>query len=257
MSSAVHLEKLSAGYGAGDVIKDITLDIPEGTKVALAGPNGCGKTTLLRAMSGLIPSSGTAEVLGHPIMSLSRRKAAGFISLLTQYSENSFEFTVRQTVELGCYANGGREQDKITDEVLKQTNLSSLADTPVSMLSGGQKQRVFLARTLAQRTPVLLLDEPLNHLDVRFTKEISDVLLEWASGSTVTSDGTAHKNTLIGVYHDISMARMMSDMIVFLKDGRLVTKGNTGDIDYKSVLNDVYDMDVAAHMEQIASLWRE
>lgn len=253
MGNAIKLEKLSAGYDDTYVLHDIDLTIPEGSKVALAGPNGCGKTTLLRALIGAIRSTGTIKILDKDLGSLSRRQIASYISLLSQYQENYFEYTVRETVELGSYAQSGSSS---IDDILEKTGLVSLADTPVSTLSGGQKQRVFLARTLAQRAPIMLLDEPMNHLDIKYIKEISDLLLEWSEGTTVTYDGRSMKNTLIGVWHDISMARIMSDTVVFLKEGKQVLTAPTEEVDYKTVLSEVYEMDVYGHMKGLSDLWR-
>lgn len=253
MGNAIKIEKLYAGYDDLNVLNDINLTVPEGCKVALVGPNGCGKTTLLRALIGAVRSSGSIKIADKDLNSLSRRQIAGYISLLSQYQENYFEYTVRETVELGSYAQSGNSS---VEDILDKTGLISLADTPVSTLSGGQKQRVFLARTLAQRAPIMLLDEPMNHLDIKYIKEISDLLLEWSEGTTVTPDGVTMKNTLIGVWHDISMARIMSDMVVFLKEGKQILTAPTNEVDYKTTLSDVYDMDVYGHMNSMSELWR-
>lgn len=253
MGNVILLENVCAGYGGGDVLHNINLAIEEGTKVAIAGPNGCGKTTLLRALIGAVPSTGSIKILNKDLKALPRRKIAGSVSLLSQYQENSFEFTVRETVELGCYAQGS-----VTgiDDILEKTGLTDLAETPVSTLSGGQKQRVFLARTLAQKTPVMLLDEPMNHLDIKYIKEISDLLTEWSEGTTLMPDGREVRNTLIGVWHDLSMARIMSDTVVFLKEGKQVLTEKTASVDYRKVLEEVYGMDVYGHMQGMSELWR-
>ena len=253
MGNAIKIEKLYAGYDDLNVLNDINLTVPEGCKVALVGPNGCGKTTLLRALIGAVRSSGSIKIADKDLNSLSRRQIAGYLSLLSQYQENYFEYTVRETVELGSYAQSGNSS---VEDILDKTGLISLADTPVSTLSGGQKQRVFLARTLAQRAPIMLLDEPMNHLDIKYIKEISDLLLEWSEGTTVTPDGVTMKNTLIGVWHDISMACIMSDMVVFLKEGKQILTAPTNEVDYKTTLSDVYDMDVYGHMNSMSELWR-
>ncbi|MBO4460394.1 MAG: ABC transporter ATP-binding protein [Clostridiales bacterium] len=253
MGNAIKLERLCAGYDNTNVLQDIDLTVPEGCKVALVGPNGCGKTTLLRALIGAVRSSGSIKIADKDLNSLSRRQIAGCISLLSQYQENYFEYTVRETVELGSYAQSGNSS---VEDILDKTGLISLADTPVSTLSGGQKQRVFLARTLAQRAPIMLLDEPMNHLDIKYIKEISDLLLEWSEGTTVTPGGVTMKNTLIGVWHDISMARIMSDMVVFLKEGKQILTAPTNEVDYKTTLSDIYDMDVYGHMNSMSELWR-
>ena len=240
MSAAIEIRKMSAGYGGRKILEDIDLTVEDGCRAALAGPNGCGKTTLMRAMIGLIPYSGSIRLHGKEVREMKRREIASEAALLTQYFENAFDYTVFETVKLGGYVSDPTDEE--IAGILERTGLTELKDLPVSILSGGQKQRVFLARTLAQKAPVLLLDEPMNHLDIKHISEIRELLGESAG-------------TLVGIYHDISLARLLSDMIIFLKDGRIVHKGKSSDIDYKKVLTEVYDIDVYEYMNGISKLW--
>lgn len=240
MSAAIEIKGMSAGYGGRTVLENIDLTVEDGQKAALIGPNGCGKTTLMRALIGLIPYSGSIRLHGKEVREMKRREIASETALLTQYFENAFDYTVGETVKLGGYVSSPSDEE--INAILDKTGLTDLKDLPVSILSGGQKQRVFLARTLAQKAPVLLLDEPMNHLDIKHIREITK-LLENDSG------------TVVGIYHDISLARLLSDMIIFLKDGRIVHKGRSSDIDYRKVLAEVYDIDVYEYMNDISKLW--
>lgn len=240
MSAAIEIKGMSAGYGGKIVLEDISLTVEDGQKAALIGPNGCGKTTLMRALIGLIPYSGSIKLHGKEVRDMKRKEIASETALLTQYFENAFDYTVWETVKLGGYVSSPSDEE--ISAILDKTGLADLKDLPVSILSGGQKQRVFLARTLAQKAPILLLDEPMNHLDIKHIRGITGLL---------EKDG----GTVVGIYHDISLARLLSDMIIFLKDGRIIHKGNSKDIDYRKVLAEVYDIDVYGYMNGISRLW--
>jgi len=240
MSAAIEIKDMSAGYGDKKVLEDISLTVMDGQKAALIGPNGCGKTTLMRALIGLIPYSGSIKLHGKEVREMKRKEIASETALLTQYFENAFDYTVWETVKLGGYVSAPADEEIAA--ILDKTGLSDLKDLPVSVLSGGQKQRVFLARTLAQKAPVLLLDEPMNHLDIKHICGITELLKK---------DG----GTVVGIYHDISLARLLSDMIIFLKDGRIVHKGGSKDTDYRKLLAEVYDIDVYGYMNGISKLW--
>lgn len=259
LKTVIELRGVNVSYGRASscALKDIDLKIAEGSRVAVIGPNGSGKTTLLRAVIGAAGYEGDVSLLGSDIRSLKRRDIAKRAALLTQLGDSSFAYTVRETVSLGMYASGRKNSDEsdFLDDILERTGLTDLQDRAVYSLSGGQRQRVYLARTFAQQTPVLLLDEPMNFLDLKYQAELSRLLIEWSEGETAGPDGN-YKNTLVGVYHDISLARRMSDILIFVKNGRVVFTGKTGDTDYKKMLNEVYDMDVYSYMKEMSGMWK-
>lgn len=137
------------------------------------------------------------------------------------------------------------------------TGLKDMENREIRRLSGGQLQRVYLARTLAQETPLILLDEPTNHLDLRYQAELMEYLLAWSKGSTVLPDGRVCKNTLIGVFHDIGLAAQVSEYMVFLKKGRILAAGPKADTLSSRILEETYEMDVASYMRSQKKIWDE
>uniref|UniRef100_UPI0025D655E8 ATP-binding cassette domain-containing protein n=1 Tax=Butyrivibrio sp. TaxID=28121 RepID=UPI0025D655E8 len=123
--------------------------------------------------------------------------------------------------------------------------------------SGGQLQRVFLARCFAQETPIILLDEPTNHLDLKYQAELMEHLIEWSKGETVLPDGTKVDNTLIGVFHDISLAVEISSDMIFIKSGEILCQGTKDKVLTADVLENVYGMDVAGYMNRQRRIWGE
>ncbi len=252
----IELKSVRAGYGGQDVIFDISCRFETGVNCCLLGPNGCGKTTLLRAMSGLIPHSGEIRIDGERIESMPRRRIAAKIAVMSQINTIYFPYTVYDTVMLGRYLHmkrgpfgGAGERDRETvARCLATTGLTDFADRLVSELSGGQLQRVFLAHTLAQEPDTILLDEPTNHLDVRHQIELIDYLKAW------TADG---RHSVIGVFHDVNLALRLTDRVLFMKDGRLLCGGRFAEIASRAFLSGLYGMDIAGYMIESLSSWTQ
>ena len=258
---AVSLKNVSAFYSRGkNVIENASLDIPFGVSVSVAGINGSGKTTLLRAMCGMVDTSGTVTLAGHDISRMRRRDIARFVSVMEADEGGSPDFTVREAVAMGRYVHRkgifGTDPDSAAAErALHETGLEDVAEKKVTELSGGQRQRVCLARVFAQQTPIILLDEPMNFLDIKYRTELMEYLMHWKQGYTEV-DGTAYKNTLIGVHHDLSLARSMAEYMIFVKDGHILRYDKVGSIDLREALKAAYDMDVYAVMQEMAGYWR-
>ena len=260
--SAIEVDNLSAGYGKENILHDISFRIPEGASCTLMGPNGCGKTTLLRALTGVIPYSGSIRILGRNLRDMKRDEIASCMAMMSQLGSVYFSFTVRETVSMGRYArhkmgSSSALDREAVDRCLERTGLCDIAGRQISALSGGQLQRVFLARTLAQETPVILLDEPANHLDMKYQSELMDYLKKWSREETVLPDGRRIHNTLIGVFHDLTLAVQNADDMVFLKDGHLVLSGAADDILSGALLQEVYDMDVSAYVRKRMECWEK
>lgn len=257
LKPAVECRNLSAGYRkpvreGTCILHDLTFTVREGESAALLGQNGCGKTTLLRTLTGLLPYRGEIRLCGENLSGLNRRGIAERTAMLTQFSEVYFSYTIRETVEMGRYIRGTRsayDREKI-DECLEMTGLADLQNRQISGLSGGQLQRVFLARTLAQETPVIFLDEPMNHLDLKYQIRLREYLAKWSEGSTALPGGQVYRNTLIGVYHDVTMAAEMADHLIFLKNGRIAAEGGRDEVFRRDILESVYDVDVASHLHR-------
>lgn len=272
---AISVSNLSAGYGSDPIISDISFDLECGHNLSIMGANGSGKTTLLRSLTGLIGYKGNISILGQDLGSLKRRQIAGMMAMMSQLSPVYFSYSVRETVELGRYARRDNEKHQngasflnmqlshqslvhdreVVDKCLEMTGLKDIEKKQISALSGGQLQRVFLARCFAQETPIILLDEPTNHLDLKYQAELMEHLETWSKGETALYDGTVVPNTLIGVFHDISLAVEVSSDMIFIKSGKVLCKGEKDKVLTADVLEEAYGMDVAGYMNRQRRIW--
>lgn len=252
----IELKNIYAGYNEVDVIHDISLKIEKGKSLCILGPNGCGKTTLLKAMAGIIPSKGEILIDGIDIKKMKRHEIARKIAVMTQISSVYFSYTVFETVLLGRYLyiqnsilkTPTQRDIQYTEECLEAVGLLELRDTQISTLSGGQLQRVFLARTLAQEPDIILLDEPTNHLDLKYQKELIDYLKKWSKETG---------NTIVGVFHDINLAMNLADDILVMENGKLAGYGESKSIVSGPLLNRVYQMDITKYMIDSLKQWEE
>ena len=240
------LVSISAGYRAGEsVIEQIDLRVEEGSFTGLIGPNGCGKTTLLRVMSGIItPTAGSVHLAGNRLDQLSRREIARHCAVVPQEAPISFAFTVRETVTMGRHPYVGRFRslsdfdESIIDEVMVRTATDHLADRSVLELSGGERQRVVIARALCQQPQVLLLDEPTAHLDINHQIELLELLSELSDKQRLT---------IVCATHDLNHASAYCDRILLMQDGRSRAFGNPGQVISHATILDTYGVDV--HIE--------
>lgn len=251
--SILTVSDLRAGYGGHDVVHGVSLDVHDGECLCVLGPNGCGKTTLLRAIAGLIPARGTALLGGKPLAGMRRREIASHVALLSQRSQVYFAYTVYDTVMLGRYLHlrGAFRTPAKADEAsvrrcLETVGLWAQRDQMIDTLSGGQLQRVFLARTLAQEPRLILLDEPTNHLDLKHQIALIDALRDWARNE---------RRAVIGVLHDINLALSLADRLLLMKDGDAIALGAPGEVLSGNLLREVFGMDVAAYMQRALSRW--
>ena len=246
----ISVKNMSAFYGKTQILHDINLEINSGDKVFIGGANGSGKTTLLRVLSGILPHKGEVTIDGKEISSMKRKDAAKLISLMPQTSEVYFPYTVYETVLLGTYASSGSAFGGIAAKdvqyalkCMEDCGVSDLKDRHLDELSGGQLQRVLLARTFAQRSPFLFLDEPGNNLDIKYRAELCDKLNTWSAGKTGDID-----NTLVAVFHDLEQAKRCCTRAVMLKEGCVIFDGDINDGMTPEMLLKIYDFDVASYM---------
>lgn len=241
------------------VVREVSLSVGAGKCLCILGPNGCGKTTLLRALAGILPHEGTVTLGSQRLDMLPPRQRARYIALMSQLSAAGFSYSVYETVMLGRYAHqkGGLlvtedEGDRrIVQTCMEMTGTWSLRDRNVTELSGGQLQRVLLARTFAQTPQVLLLDEPTNHLDLRYQVDLVETVKAWADGSTEASP-----RCVIAVLHDINLALSLADTLLLLSEGRVVAHGRSQDFDLR-LLDGIYGLDVRAYMRRSLARWEE
>ncbi len=254
-NNIISLSHVTAGYDKTPVLQDISFDIAEGHCVSLLGSNGCGKTTLLRTIAGMLPFSGDIHINGKSINAMKRKEIASYVAFLSQISSVYFSYSVYETVMQGRYLHKGlffeknRSDREIVDETLESLGLSQIAGKQITALSGGQLQRVMLARCIAQRCPILMLDEPMNHLDLKIQAEFMEYLANWRTTTLTMPDNKAYKPTVIGVFHDLNTAAGIADDIAFLKDGRLVLFAPKKGALTAERLSEVFDFDVVSYIK--------
>jgi iron complex transport system ATP-binding protein len=223
MTDAVRTERLTVAYRGRPAISDVDLHIEAGERVALVGPNGAGKSTLLRAIAGLVePTAGTVELGGVPLATLDRLAIARRLAVVPQLSSLPFSTTVEEVVALGRLPHehpirGLRPADRSAIAgAIDRVGVGHLLGRDARELSLGERQLVLLAMAVAQDAPILVLDEPTVHLDLRHQVEVMDLLADLN-----TRDGT----TIISVLHDVGLAAHFFPRIVVLDAGRIVADG--------------------------------
>lgn len=250
----LEVKNLCVSYGDTEIIHNISFTIPEGNNLVIFGPNGCGKTTLLRAIAGLLPFQGEIIYEGVKLNNLTIKEKSKQIAFMSQFSFAEFDYTVKETVSMGRYPHqksgffGGssKEDEKIVEDCMHIAGLSGIENSSVKKLSGGQLQRVFFARTLAQCPNIILLDEPTNHLDLKHQAELLNHIISWSE---------APSNMAVGVFHDINQGLRFGDYAIFLKEGKIISQGILSDIITKELLKEVYDMDIYGYMLESLKRW--
>lgn len=236
----IEIKGLSKFFGKKPVVEDVSVTIESGKITSFIGPNGAGKSTLLSMVSRLLDSD-TGEVLldKKDVKKLKSQDFAKRVAILKQSNFINVRLTIRELVSFGRYPySKGRltdEDNKKVDEALDYMNLTDIQHKFLDELSGGQKQRAFISMVIAQDTEYILLDEPLNNLDMKHSVQIMKILRK-----LVDELG----KTVVIVLHDINFASVYSDRIVALKDGRLVKDGPTSEIINTNALREVYDMTI-------------
>jgi len=233
---------LRVAYGDRVVLAGVDLTVRPGELVGLIGPNAAGKSTLLRAVAGTGPYSGEVLVCGQDQRRLSRRELARLVAVVPQSPTLPPLFTVAEVVMLGRtpYLNWlGWERPEdwaAVGRALGLTGLTELAHRPVGQLSGGERQRVVIARALAQEPRILLLDEPLNNLDIAHQVKIIRLVRRLAR-----EEGLA----VVLTAHDLSLVAQAADRVVLLNRGRIAAEGTPAEVVRRELLRQVYGTDVA------------
>lgn len=242
-------QQLSVGYHQKAIVKHIDLDLPEGKIIALLGPNGCGKSTLLKALARLLtPMQGEVQWQGKALHKIPSKQLARQIALLPQTQPIPEGIKVKDLVAYGrspytgFWGRTNQADQEIIHQVMQETGISELAEQLVSELSGGQRQRVWLAMTLAQDTPYLLLDEPTTYMDLNHQVELMHLLRR------LNQQG----KTIITVLHDINQAARYCDHLIVMKEGQIIQQGLPSDVLTRELLKSVFSLEAQIHQDPIA-----
>ena len=229
---------------AREVVRGVDLQIATGEALALVGPNAAGKSTLLRAITGLLPlASGRVELLGRALPDWPRSALARHVALVGPEDEGSGAFTVRERVALGRYPHLGPfrqpsvEDERAVDEAIARTGITHLASRRVATLSAGERQLAALARGLAQQPRLLLLDEPAAHLDIGHQLALFRVLDEVRAGGV----------GILAVVHDLQRAASWAGRMLLLRDGRIAAHGAPADVLLGPACAEAFGVRVSAH----------
>lgn len=236
----IQVRNLSKFYGKKAVVEKVSVDIRPQKITSFIGPNGAGKSTLLSMVSRLIDAD-TGEVMldQDDVRGMKSNEFAKRVSILKQSNFMNVRLTIRELVSFGRFphSRGHLTEDDVkhVDQAMEYMDLLDMEDRYLDELSGGQRQRAFIAMVIAQDTDYILLDEPLNNLDMKHSVQIMKILRR-----LVDDLG----KTVVIVLHDINFASVYSDRIVALKDGKVVRDGTTDEIINSEALKEIYDMDI-------------
>ncbi|MFD2236867.1 ABC transporter ATP-binding protein [Aureimonas populi] len=236
-------QDVTKNYGSSCVVDGVTLSLPARGVTSIIGPNGAGKSTLLSMVSRLMSMDrGTVTVDGLDVTTTPGDVLARRLSILRQDNHMTARLTVRDLVSFGRYPySKGRltqEDKRHIDEAISYLHLEELAERFLDELSGGQRQRAFVAMVICQDTDYVLLDEPLNNLDMRHATGMMKLLRRAAD--------ELHK-TVVLVLHDINFASWYSDTIVAMRAGKVAAQGSAAEMIRPDVLSDIYGMDIKVH----------
>ncbi len=232
-------EVMTLAYDQRTIARDLSVAVPDESFTVIVGPNACGKSTLLRALSRMLkPAAGRVVLDGRDIAGLPAKHVARTLGLLPQSSIAPDGITVADLVARGRYPHQGllrqwsRQDERIVDDALAATGISSLADRFVEELSGGQRQRVWIAMVLAQETPLLLLDEPTTYLDIAHQVEVLDLCAGLHEAG----------RTVVAVLHDLNHAARYATHLIAMRDGAVVAEGPPGEVVTAQLVEEVFGM---------------
>jgi iron complex transport system ATP-binding protein len=239
------LQSITIRYHARTILHDLSFDVQAGEVVALIGPNGVGKSTLIRAISSGVPiASGRVLIADHDVLRLPIEQRARLVAVVPQAVRLPESFTVLETVLMGRTAYLGwlgreTEADRtITQAAMERTDVTELAARRIGELSGGEQQRVLIARALAQSAKTLLLDEPTAHLDLKHQAGILSLVRDLAK-----NEGYA----ILIALHDLNLAALYADRVALLSNGTLVALGTPPDVLTSERLSPVYGLNISVY----------
>ena len=247
-------ENITVRFGERTVVDHLSFHLHEGQWLMLVGPNGAGKSTLIETISQGVAYTGNILLEGKDIRRFKAAQLARKVGVLAQKNVVGYAYTVDEVVGLGRYAytqsflsardDGGKDQ---VERALSLTGLTNLRHASVLTLSGGELQRTFLAQVFAQNPQILILDEPANHLDLKYQQHIFSLISDW-----LKTPGRA----VISVVHDLSLAKKYGTHAVLMNRGKNISQGKIDKVLTQDNLKTVYDMDVYGWMRDMLEQWR-
>lgn len=241
------IRSIAVSYGEIEILHEVTLEVAAGEVVSLIGPNGAGKTTMMRAISGVIPlKSGSVHVKSEDLSATPIAERARLLAVVPQARKLTPEYTAKQAIMmgrtpyLGWLGNPSQSDFDKVDWAIERTGISRLVDRRVDELSGGEQQLILVARALAQDAPVILLDEPTAHLDLRHQATILDLVHSLARESSLA---------VLMSLHDLNLVSIFSDRIALLDQGTILADGQPYDVLNRDMLSRVYQvpLDIIPH----------
>ena len=237
----IEVRGLKYSYNKYAVLDGVDLEIKEGEILGILGPNGCGKTTLLKNLNkNLSPAGGCVMLDGTDLETIAKRDIAKTVAVVPQTNEIRFSFTVREIVSMGrmpfqsMMGGESREDAAIIDDAIEKVGLTHLADRHINTMSGGERQRVMIARALAQTPKILLMDEPTLHLDINTQLEALDLVYELSKKSNLT---------VAIVSHDLPMVARYCDRIAMIHDHKVMCCGTPEEILTPENMRIVFNVD--------------
>lgn len=241
LNNPIVVENLHYTYSKHPVLEGLNLEVREGEIIGILGPNGCGKTTLLRNLNkNLEPDGGCILLDGTDLEEISKKDVAKNIAVVPQTNEIHFSFSAREIIAMGRMPFKGlmdpdtREDEKIIDEAIERTGLKDLQDRSISTMSGGERQRVMIARALVQTPRILLMDEPTLHLDVNTQFEALDLVSQLAK-----EDGL----TVVIVSHDLPMVARYCDRVAMIHERKVMCVGTLEEVLTPENMRTVFKVD--------------
>ncbi|MDL2214524.1 ABC transporter ATP-binding protein [Clostridia bacterium OttesenSCG-928-O13] len=251
----LQVENLGVQYGPHVIVEGASFTVEEGQWLMIIGPNGAGKSTLISAISQGAAHTGCVRLDGENIAKWKPQRLAQNMGVLLQHNNPSYSFSVEEVVRLGRYAYsqgvfGGTHQDDEAkvEEALRDTGMDVMRHQSVLTLSGGELQRTFLAQLLAQDPKLLILDEPANHLDLVYQKQVFDLVGQW-----VKKSGRA----AISVVHDLSLAKAYGTHAMMMHKGKVAALGPITTVMCEKNLREVYSIDVYGWMRTMLGQWEK
>ncbi|MEU7993907.1 ABC transporter ATP-binding protein [Micromonospora sp. NPDC049060] len=240
MQSRLSGTAMTLAYERRTIAQDLSVAVPDRSFTVIIGPNACGKSTLLRALSRLLkPAAGAVLLDGEDIHRQPARSVARTLGLLPQTSIAPDGIGVAELVARGRYPHQGllrqwsREDERVVTESMAATGVADLADRAVDELSGGQRQRVWIAMALAQQTPLLLLDEPTTYLDIAHQIEILDLCARLHE---------EQGRTLVAVLHDLNHAARYATHLIAMREGEVVAAGAPREVVTAELVEEVFGL---------------